>query len=87
MPVNDLAKYTKPRQPLLLLDEATGKRQIVWGELDANKVATKSRNLIIHPAKNLVPGRRYVVVLRFLRDRQPRGLWATTGSMVIGCST
>jgi hypothetical protein len=78
VPVNDLAKYTKLRQPLLLLDEATGKRQIVWGELDANKVATKSRNLIIHPAKNLVPGRRYVVVLRFLRDRQPRGLWATT---------
>jgi hypothetical protein len=78
VPVNNLAKYTTRRQPLLLLDEATGKRQIVWGELDANKVATRSRNLIIHPAKNLVPGRRYVVVLRFLRDRQPRGLWATT---------
>lgn len=80
VPVNDLAKYTRPRQPLLLLDEATGRRQIVWGELDANKVATRSRNLIIHPAKNLVPGRRYVVVLRFLRDRQPRGLWPTTSA-------
>jgi hypothetical protein len=80
VPVNDLAKYTKPRQPLLLLDEATGQRQIVWGELDANKVTAKSRNLIIHPAKNLVPGRRYVVVLRFLRDRQPRGLWNTTST-------
>jgi hypothetical protein len=78
VPVNDLAKYLKPRQPLLLLDEATGRRQIVWGELDANQVATRSRNLIVHPAKNLVPGRRYVVVLRFLRDRQPRGLWQTT---------
>src|SRR5213079_1355708 len=72
------ARYTKARQRLLLLDEATGRRQIVWGELDANRVAARSRNLIIHPAKNLVPGRRYVVVLRFLRDRQPRGLWQTT---------
>jgi hypothetical protein len=78
VPVNNLARYTVPRQPLLLLDEATGQRQIVWGELDANNVTTRSRNLIIHPAKNLLPGRRYVVVLRFLRDRQPRGLWQTT---------
>ena len=78
VPVTDLARYVTRRQPLLLLDEATGRRQIVWGELDANRVATTSRNLIIHPAKNLVPGRRYVVVLRFLRDRQPRGLWQTT---------
>src|SRR4051794_18830835 len=33
VPVTDLAKYTRSRQPLLLLDEATGRRQIVWGEL------------------------------------------------------
>ena len=75
VPVNDLARYTKRRQPLLLLDEKTGRRQIVWGELDANGAPVASRNLIIHPAKNLVPGRRYVVVLRNLRDRAPRGLW------------
>ena len=60
--------YKAGKQPLLLLDEKTGKRQIVWGELDANAdVPTTSRNLIIHPAKNLVPGRRYVVVLRGLK--------------------
>ncbi len=33
---------------------------------------------MIHPAKNLVPGRRYVVVLRNLKRRAPRGLWRTT---------
>jgi hypothetical protein len=78
VPVNNLAAYTLPRQPLLLLDETTGVRQIVWGELDANSVATASRNLIIHPGRNLAYGHRYVVVLRFLRDRAPAGLWRST---------
>jgi hypothetical protein len=78
VPVNDLARYRRRRQPLLLLDERTGRRQIVWGELDANDVEPAGRNLIIHPARNLVPGRRYVVVLRNLRHRAPRGLWRTT---------
>ena len=78
VPVDDLAKYRTRRQPLLLLDERTGKRQIVWGELDAAEVPAASRHLVIHPAKNLVPGRRYVVVLRNLKRRAPRGLWRTT---------
>ena len=79
VPVNDLAKYRSRRQPLLLLDERTGRRQIVWGELDAAEgVPAASRHLVIHPAKNLVPGRRYVVVLRNLKRHAPRGLWRTT---------
>ena len=78
VPVDDLAKYRARRQPLLLLDERSGKRQIVWGELDAAKVPAASRHVVIHPAKNLVPGRRYVVVLRNLKRRAPRGLWRTT---------
>ena len=78
VPVNDLARYRGRKQPLLLLDERTGKRRIVWGELDAGDGPAKTRNLIIHPAKNLVSGRRYVVVLRNLGRRAPRGLWRTT---------
>jgi len=78
VPHTDLAKYRAARQPLLLLDEQTGVRQIVWGELDANPVAAAHRNLIIHPGRNLVPGRRYVVVLRNLADHAPAGLWKTT---------
>ena len=42
VPVNDLARYRKRRQPLLLLDERTGRRQIVWGELDAADVPASS---------------------------------------------
>ena len=75
---DDLARYADRAQPLLLLDEKTGKRQLVWGELDANPVPASSRNLIIHPAKNLTPGRRYVVVLRNLHRHAPKGLFATT---------
>jgi hypothetical protein len=77
VPVNDLARYKAGHQPLLLLDERTGKRQLVWGELDANGDSAATANLIIHPAKNLHPGRRYAVVVRNLRDRTPNRLWDT----------
>ena len=77
VPVYDLARFKAGDQPLLLLDERTGKRQIVWGELDANADSPATANLIIHPAKNLSPGGRYAVVLRNLPDRAPKGLWDT----------
>jgi hypothetical protein len=78
VPSTDLARYKDRRQPLLLLDEKTGRRWIVWGELDANAKTNASRNLIIHPAKNLTPGRTYVVVLRGLKGRAPKGMWGST---------
>ena len=78
VPDTDLARYKDKKQPLLLLDEKTGTRSIVWGELDANATTNASRNLQIHPAKNLVPGRTYVVVLRFMKDKTPAGMWKST---------
>ena len=83
VPDTDLARYKDKKQPLLLLDEKTGTRSIVWGELDANATTDASRNLLIHPAKNLVPGRTYVVVLRFLKDKTPTGMWKSDDA---GCS-
>jgi hypothetical protein len=77
VPITNMAAYRRPSQRLLLLDERTARRQLVWAELDANATTAASRNLIVHPGRNLVPGRRYVVVLRGLRDRRPRGLRAT----------
>ncbi|HEX4732979.1 MAG TPA: hypothetical protein VH247_01095 [Thermoleophilaceae bacterium] len=78
VPDTHLARYKDSKQPLLLLDEKTGTRSIVWGELDANATTDASRNLLVHPAKNLVPGRTYVVVLRFLKDKAPAGMWKST---------
>src|SRR6476660_1962828 len=82
VPSTDLARYRDKKQPLLLLDESTGTRSIVWGELDANATTNASRNLLIHPGKNLVPGRTYVVVLRFMKGNAPAGMWKSTTSGV-----
>src|SRR3954454_24338497 len=78
VPSTDLARYRDSKQPLLLLDESTGTRALVWGELEANATSNASRNLIIPPAKNLVPGRTYVVFLRGLKDKAPSGMWKST---------
>ena len=70
VPVTDLAQYARKDQPVLLLDAKTHKRQLIYAELDAN--APKRPLLIIHPGRNLVEGRRYVVVLRGLRTASGR---------------
>ena len=51
-----------------LIDERTGKRQLIWSELDANQTARGDINLLIHPGKNLAEGHTYVVALRNLRN-------------------
>jgi hypothetical protein len=64
--LTDLSTYTKATAPVLVLDATTGKRWPIWAELDSNAKAGK-RLLEIHPAKNLLEGHRYVVVLRSLK--------------------
>ena len=65
--LGDLARAYAARQPILLLDESTGARQLIWAELDANATSAATRDLVIHPARNLTEGHTYVVVLRNLR--------------------
>ena len=67
VPLSDLARAYAARQPILLLDETTGARQLIWAELDANATSAATRDLVIHPARNLTEGHTYVVVLRNLR--------------------
>lgn len=62
------------RQRVLLLDEATGRRQLIWAELDAQAAAPADASLLIHPGKNLAEGHRFVVVLRGLRAAGGRSL-------------
>ncbi len=57
VPVNDLARYKAGDQPLLLLDEKTGKRQIVWGELDANADSAATRQPDHPPGQEPAAGR------------------------------
>jgi hypothetical protein len=75
VPVNDLHRYSDPNQPVVVIDAATGARQPIFAELDANPNHyspgdTKDVNLIIRPTRNFTEGHRYIVALRGLRDAQ-----------------
>ena len=75
VPLNDLHRYSDPNQPVVVIDAATGQRQPIWAELDANPNHYtpgnyQDVNLIIRPARNFEEGHRYIVALRGLRDAQ-----------------
>ena len=63
----NMSRSLRKRQPIVVIDERTGRRQLIWSELDANQTAAGDVNLLIHPGKNLAEGRTYVVALRSLR--------------------
>jgi hypothetical protein len=66
-PITDIGRSLAKRQPVVLIDARTGKRQPFWAELDASAPSNAQRALLIRPAKNLAEGRRYVVALRRLK--------------------
>ena len=55
------------QQPIVLIDAATGQRQLIWAELDANATSPEETDLLIHPAQNLLDGHRYIVAMRNLK--------------------
>jgi hypothetical protein len=71
VPVTDLGRYDDPDTGIVVLDTVSGERWPIWTELDsATPVAERPADqlLYIRPAKNWIEGRRYIVVLRDLRD-------------------
>src|SRR3954452_22435485 len=69
VPITDVARSFDRDQPAVLLAAKTGERQLIWSELeypDELKKDSASNTLVIHPARNLREGRRYVVALRNL---------------------
>jgi hypothetical protein len=68
VPVTDMARYAEPDQPVVLIDAESGRRQLIWTELDSTATTAAGRALIIRPGRNLVEGRRYIVALRSLRN-------------------
>ncbi|MDX6616988.1 MAG: hypothetical protein QOD60_2079 [Solirubrobacterales bacterium] len=68
VPITDMARYADPNQSVVVIDAATGERQPIWAELDANPSNPTERNLIIRPARNFTEGHRYIVALRNLKD-------------------
>lgn len=65
-----LSRSTEPGSPVLLIDAQEKKPVLLWAELDAQASQDDRRALLIHPAINLREGRRYVVVLRRLKNAQ-----------------
>ncbi|MSX02493.1 MAG: hypothetical protein F2813_04950 [Actinobacteria bacterium] len=70
VPITNIAAYTAKQAPIVVIDAKTGKRQMIWVELDSNPDSEANGNglVMIHPARNLPEGRRYIVALRNLKD-------------------
>ncbi len=71
-----LSRYSKKGQRAVVIDTKTAKRWPIWVEVDANASTDAKRAMIISPAVNFEPGRRYVVALRNLVNAKGRKLEA-----------
>jgi hypothetical protein len=66
--IADLARFSNPDAPIVLLDATTGRRTPFWSELDQHPGTTDAdRVLLLRPASQLIEGHRYIVALRRLR--------------------
>src|SRR3954471_4460391 len=62
-PITDVGRSLAKGQPIGLIAAQTRKQQLIFSELDAQATGNDV-SLLIHAAKNLVDGRRYIVALR-----------------------
>ena len=72
VPLTDLAQTYARRAPIVLIDQATGRRQLIWAELDWNAKSPATTDLLIHPASLLPEGHTFIVALRDLRTASGR---------------
>jgi hypothetical protein len=72
VPLTDMAQTFAKRQPIVVIDQATGARQLIWAELDANSPRPADTDLLIHPGKLLAEGHTFIVALRDLRSAAGR---------------
>ncbi len=68
VPVTDLARTYDRRAPIVVINARTGRRHLIWAEIDSNASTPENAALIIHPGVNFREGERYIVALRHLRD-------------------
>jgi hypothetical protein len=79
VPVTDLARSFDSKQPILVINARTLRRQLIWAELDSNASTPANTALLIHPGKNLREGERYIVALRNLRTASGREIKPSRG--------
>ena len=75
-PIGDLSRSLARRSPVVVINARTGRRQLIWAEIDSNPSAPEDRVLIIRPGRNFKEGERYIVALRYLKDATGRTLEA-----------
>jgi hypothetical protein len=75
-PVTDIGRSLKPNQPIVVIDAKTGKRQLIWSELNAVPKNPRKRTLNIHPGIGWREGHRYIVALRNLKRSNGRTIKA-----------
>ena len=64
----DLSDSRQDDSPIVVINAATGERQLIWSELDANTDKEAELSLLIRVAKNLQDGQRYIVALRNMKN-------------------
>src|SRR5262249_2561594 len=72
----DMSRAFVRSQPIVIIDERTSRRQLIWSELDATAHTAQTTNLLIHPGRDFTEGHTYVVALRGLRDARGRPIAA-----------
>jgi hypothetical protein len=68
----NMAQAYAKNQPIVVIDQATGRRQLIYAQLDANATTRQATNLMILPGKEYTEGHTYIVALRHLRDARGR---------------
>lgn len=64
----EMARSLTDDSPTVLVDAMTGERVAHFAEIDVTARDPSQRALMIRPASGLIPGRRYVVAVRQVRD-------------------
>ena len=75
-PVTNMGRSLKRKQPIVVIDAKTGKRQLIWSELNMVPSNPRKRTLAIHPGIGWREGRRYIVALRNLKRSNGRTIKA-----------
>jgi hypothetical protein len=67
-PVTNMARSLRRRQPIVVIDAKTLKRQLIWSELNSLPENPAERTLNVSPGVGWREGRRYIVALRNLKN-------------------
>jgi hypothetical protein len=68
-PITYMERSLEPDAPILIIDAETGERHLSWAEMDSYATEDASRALIIRAGINFKEGRRYIVALRNLKNK------------------